>query len=49
MLTDSEEIRHLNQQFRRINEVTDVLSFPALQMIEETGRAGAGLGYRSYR
>ncbi len=39
LLTDSEEIRRLNQQFRRINEVTDVLSFPALQMVE--GRLAA--------
>ena len=34
LLTGSEEIRRLNQQFRRINEVTDVLSFSALPMVE---------------
>ena len=38
--TDSEEIREINRDFRDIDKVTDVLSFPQFESPEEIPKAG---------
>lgn len=35
LLTDDEQLRHLNKEFRGIDEPTDVLSFAAEELMEE--------------
>jgi len=44
LLTGDERIRELNQQFRKKNNPTDVLSFPAFEWDGETARSSKHLG-----
>ena len=45
VIVDREEIKRLNGQFRSINEVTDVLSFPSLDGIYEKAVRGEDFPY----
>lgn len=42
VITDDEQIRKLNKQYRKIDAVTDVLSFPSDEIDPETGIAYLG-------
>ncbi len=37
ILTDEENIKYLNSTFREVDKVTDVLSFPAIDVLPEQG------------
>lgn len=42
LITDDEQLQHLNRQFRQVDAPTDVLAFPASEVDPDTGRLYLG-------